>query len=385
MSANSNLASYKTWIEISDRAINQNVRSFRSIMKKGTRLFAVVKSNAYGHGLTLFGGLAAKAGVDGFCVDSVVEGIKLREAGIRQPILVLGPTLPDLFQEAKKRDLTVTVSNFESLAIIKKLRIAPHYHLKIDTGMHRQGFYLKDLPAVIKKIKSFGPKKDFLLAGAYTHFAAAKVIVYPTYTLGQLAIFEKARNIFLEAGFKNMIFHSAATGGALLYPQAHFDLVRIGIGLYGYWPSPESAVQHSLVWKKELRLTPILRWRSRITEIKNLQAGDIVGYDLTEKIKENSRAAIVPIGYWHGFPRSLSGCGEIIIGGRREKILGRVSMDLLTVSLRSKKSGYCQPVTLIGRDGSESLLADELAAKADTTAYELLTRLNPLIKRTEVS
>lgn len=375
------LDGYKTWIEINRRAVQKNVRTFRSILKKKTKLFAVVKSNAYGHGLVVFGKLADQAGVDGFCVDSVVEGIKLRENGIKKPILVLGPTLPILYREAFRQDLTVTVSNFEALKEILKLKSAPSFHLKIDTGMHRQGFFVDDLPVVLKLIGRPISAKGKLLTGAYTHFAAAKDVTYPSYTLGQIEVFQTAKKIIENAGFSNLIFHTSSTGGALLYPQAHFDLVRIGIGLYGHWPSFESSIQHSLIWKKTLKLEPVLSWYGRISEIKKLAAGDFIGYDLTEKIKKASLEAIVPVGYWHGFPRALSSIGEVLIAGRREKILGRVSMDLLSVSLSSSKAKIYDRVVLIGRSDKQFLAAEELASKTGTTVYEFLTRLNPLLIR----
>ncbi|MDP1706554.1 MAG: alanine racemase [bacterium] len=375
------LDGYKTWIEIDNRAVQKNVRTFRSILKKNTKLFAVVKSNAYGHGLVVFGKLADQAGVDGFCVDSVVEGIKLRENGIKKPILVLGPTLPILYREALRWNLTVTVSNFEALREVLKLKSAPYFHLKIDTGMHRQGFYINELSVVLKLIGRPASAKGKLLTGAYTHFAAAKDVTYPSYTLGQIEVFQIAKKTIEDAGFSSLIFHTASTGGALLYPQAHFDLVRIGIGLYGHWPSFESSIQHSLIWKKNLQLEPVLSWYGRISEIKKLAAGDFIGYDLTEKIKKACFEAIVPVGYWHGFPRALSSIGEILIAGRREKILGRVSMDLLSVSLSSPKAKIYDRVVLIGRSDKQFLTAEELAVKTGTTVYEFLTRLNPLLIR----
>lgn len=384
---------YKTWIEISERAVVNNIRAFRSILKKNTKLFAVVKSNAYGHGLIIFSELADKYGVDGFCVDAVVEGKKLRNAGIKKPILVLGPTLPHLYKDAAAHDIAVTISNFDALTELIRSGAKTKFHIKVDTGMHRQGFYVEELNKVLQQVKSQKSphqnkfdagqaKVKSLLCGAYTHFATAKDILYPDYTVMQCEKFIAAKKIFLKNGFKNLVFHAAATGGTVSYPESHFDMVRIGLGLYGYFPTPELAIQHPLMLKKKLTLQPILSWHALVSEVKNLKKGDWVGYDLTEEVKEDTKAAIIPIGYWHGFPRSLSNYGEVLINGKRVRVLGRVSMDLIVVAIPKHvtvKVG--DKVTFIGEDGKERIDAPEVARSARTIQYEFLTRLNPLIKR----
>ena len=248
----------KTWVEIDKKATLSNVGTIRKILKKKTKLYAVVKSNAYGHGLREFS-LIVNSKVDGFCVDSVHEGETLRSVGIKKPILVLGPTLSRFDLDiAVKNNLEITVSTFESLKQISKEKgnpfrhkkgypflSIPCFHIKVDTGMHRQGFFVKDLPKVVRIIKK--NKLGDSLKGVYTHFASAKDIGYPDYTNSQIEEFKYAKKIFEKAGFKNILFHAGATGGAILYPKAHFDMVRIGIGLYGYWPSKESKIQHYLI------------------------------------------------------------------------------------------------------------------------------------------
>lgn len=374
-----NPSQYKTWIELSRRALSDNIKAFRSILKKKTRLYAVVKSNAYGHGLVVFSKLADQSGVDGFCVDSVFEGHKLRANGIHKPILVLGPTLPRLFKEAAADDLTITISGFEALNALKKSRVAVDFHLKIDTGMHRQGFYLRDLPKVIPAL-GWGNS----LKGLYTHFASAKDITYPDYTLRQIGEFNKAGSLFHKAGFRKLTRHAAASGGAILYPRAHFDMARLGIGLYGYWPSKEAEIQHPLIWKKNLALEPVLSWRALVSEVKKLSAGDFVGYDLTERAGRDMKVAIIPIGYWHGYRRMFSGRAPVLINGRRAKVIGRVSMDLIVVGFTGgEKTGIKvgDVATLLGRDKKETITADELASIGGTINYEVLTNINPLIKR----
>ncbi|MDI6734135.1 MAG: alanine racemase [Patescibacteria group bacterium] len=373
---------YKTWIEIDKKSVISNIKTFRLILKPKTKLFAVVKSNAYGHGLILFSGLADKLGVDGFCVDSIIEGRKLRAVGIKKPILCLGPTLPGLFEDAINGKIILTISNLEALSAFAKSGKFTNFHIKIDTGMHRQGFYLNEIPKALRIIKNPKSGLGSFLKGIYTHFAAAKDVTYPSYTLRQLNKFEEANTLFKKAGFKNLLRHAAATGGAILYPQSHFDFVRIGAGLYGFWPTRETKVQHQLVLNRKLMLKPILSWRSVVSEVKDLIPGDLVGYDLTEEITKPVTAAIIPIGYWHGFSRALSGCGRVLINGLSAKVLGRVSMDLLTVALpRGLKAKIGDRVTLIGRDKKEIIRADDLAEITNGISYEVITRLNPLIER----
>lgn len=372
---------FKTWVEIDRRSIAANVRSFRSILKKKTALYAVVKSNAYGHGLTLFAREAARSRVDGFCVDSVIEGQKLRAIGIHTPILVLGPTLQNLFEGAERNGLTVTVSSRDALRALRRSKNVPEFHVKFDTGMHRQGFFVHDAARVARFITS-SPKLLSRVRGVYTHFAAAKDATYPTFTNQQLDYLLSVAKVFRKNGIRKCAVHSAATGGATMFPRSQLDVVRIGIGLYGYWPSPETLVQHPRVLGRELSLAPVLSWKAIVSEVKRLRKGDYVGYDFTERLARDTTALVIPIGYWHGYPRSLSNIGEVLLRGARAKVLGRVSMDSLVVGLpRGIRALPGDVVTLIGSNGGDRIDAAGLGMRGGIIHYELLTRLNPLIER----
>ncbi len=367
--------SLRTWIEVDSRAARKNYDTFRALIGKKVKLWAVVKSNAYGHGLFAFSKLAARFGIDGFCVDSLVEGIALRKDGIKKPILVLGHTLSSLYGEAVKNNITITISNPDALRELTRARNIPMFHIKIDTGMHRQGFYLEEVLRAIKMITAKAAVKA-KLAGIYTHFSSAKDINYPTYTEMQFGKFTKAVKLFEGAGFKNLIKHAAATGGTLVNPKYHLDAVRVGIGLYGLWPSKELEIQLG----DKIKLQPVLSWRTIVSEVKNISAGDYVGYDMAERVIKNMKMAVLPIGYWNGFPRSLSSVGEVLIHGKRARVLGRVSMDLTVVGLdAATRPG--DVVTLIGRDGKDEIFVWDIAQKAGTNSYEFPTRLNPLMER----
>ncbi|MEY4731438.1 MAG: alanine racemase [Candidatus Parcubacteria bacterium] len=370
----------RTWIEIHRDAVQRNIRTFRRLIGPNVKLWSVVKSNAYGHGLYAFTPLAEQAGVDGFCVDSVVEGLSLRRAGVKKPILTLGPTLPPRLIPARKSDIAVSIPTFEALHAISGVKDPPKFHLKIDTGMHRQGFYLHDVPKVVKALTKLRISKSKQLEGVFTHFASAKDLNYPTYTDMQFAQFEKAVAMLRKAGFRRLIRHAAATGGTLIGKNYHLDAVRVGIGLYGLWPSKELEVQLG----SRIRLAPALSWRTAVAEVKRLMPGDYVGYDLTERVRRPTVAAVLPIGYWHGFPRSLSSVGEVLIRGKRARVLGRVSMAMIVVDATDARPRVGDTAIVIGKNGRDELSAADVAARAGTIHYELVTQLNPLMERVVV-
>ncbi|MBI2406090.1 MAG: alanine racemase [Candidatus Harrisonbacteria bacterium] len=368
----------RTWIEIEQSAVFHNVAAMRKFLSPKTQFFAVVKSNAYGHGIFAMPPVLLEAKVDGFCVDSIIEAVAMRERGLTAPILVLGVTLPPLYPLAEKHGITLTMSSRAPLAALAKLKNPPQFHLKIDTGMHRQGFYLDEFPGVIKMLKKSAAGKT--LTGAYTHFASAKDINYPTYTDMQVAAFDQALAMLHDAGWKKLTRHAAATAGALVSKKYHYDLVRVGIGIYGLYPSKELRMQIP-----EADFRPILSWHTIVGEVKTAKKGDYVGYDLVERLRRDSTIAVLPVGYWHGFPRALSGVGEVLVNGKRAKVLGRVSMDMIAVDVTGISCHFGDKATLIGRQGKEEITAEECAAAAGGASYyEYLTRLNPLIERVVV-
>ncbi|HUU39147.1 MAG TPA: alanine racemase, partial [Candidatus Desulfaltia sp.] len=310
-------------------------------------------------------------------VDSIVEAVTLRKKGIRKPILVLGYTLPGRFGDAEKYRVSLTVSSPENLRVLAAF---PNprptcIHLKLDTGMHRQGF----LPSQWEAARALLSKNRgrIQVEGIYTHFASAKDPANRGYTNGQIKEFEKAV-AFFGASANRPIRHASATAGAMNYPVAAYDLARIGIGLMGHWPSVET----KRAWDKRIVLKPALTWRTIISEVKTLKKGLGVGYDLTETLKRDSRVGVCPIGYWHGFPRSLSLVGEVLVRGRRAKVLGTISMDMIVIDLTDAGGARVgDGVTVIGRDGREEVTAYEVARRAGVSHYELLTRLNPLIQK----
>lgn len=342
---------------------------------------AVIKSNAYGHGLVQAAKLLANYQLPvtsyqlWLGVDSITEALRLRKEGIENPIIVLGSTLPSRMAEAADQNIILAISNFESLSALAKLKKKLEFHLKIDTGMHRQGFLPEDVFKLVKRLKLL----KLTPSGVFTHFASAKDAGYPTYTRDQFARFKTAVAQLEKAGYKNLIRHAAASGGAILFPETCLDMVRIGMSLYGYWPSLEAQMATDVA---DISLKPALSWHTLVSEVKKIKKGSYVSYDLTEKVHRDSTIAILPVGYWHGYDRGLSSVGEALVRGKRAKVLGRVCMDMVVVDatgIKGVKVG--DKATLIGRQGKEELWADELALKIGTSQYEFLTRINPLIKR----
>lgn len=368
------IVKYRTWIEISKQAVAHNNKIFRALIGKKVKLLGVIKSNAYGHGLMTIARALAALKVDFLGVDSIAEANKLRKEKIKLPILVLGYTQPENLPIAAAKKIILTVSSFEALNDVSKLNKNISIHLKIDTGMHRQGFFISDINQVLQLLKS-SPKIN--VAGLYTHFAAAKKPDSNHETEKQIAEFKKAVTMIRKI-YPKAVAHAAATAGTLVYPESHFDIVRVGIGMYGLWPSDE--IKKYL--GRRLNLRPILTWKAILSEIKTLEKGAKIGYDYTESVRRTSKVAILPIGYWHGFWRAFSSKAYVLIGGQRCKILGRVSMDMISVDVTNvPKVKVGDEAVLIGKQGREEITADGLAKIAGTSNYEIVTRLNPLIKK----
>ena len=383
----------RTWIEIDERSLFFNLRQFQK-RARPARIMAVIKSNAYGHGLSLVAKLLANGesriqneelrgrGRNSkfliphpplwFGVDSIVEALRLRRDGIKNPILVLGYTLPSRFKDAMRANITITISHLDGLRDIAQSRARPDFHIKFDTGMHRHGFQEDELTKLISNIKKYSLKP----AGAYSHLATADDHAF---SKKQIAVFDRCLEAFHAAGIHPKVIHFNKTEGILFYPRRD-SLMRLGIGLYGYLPQPRRGAHTPRMPKDFVR--PVMAWKTIVSEVKHIRKGEAIGYDLTYRFKHDAIIAVLPIGYWHGYDRGLSNCGEVLIHGKRASVRGRVCMDITmveTTHIPRVKIG--DEVVLIGKQKQESISADEIAAKINTTAYEVLTRINPLIQR----
>jgi len=367
----------RTWIEIDKKAIKHNYDVFRKIIPEKCKMLGVVKSNAYGHNLIEYSKELEKIGIDFLGVDSAVEAIALRREGIKAPILVLGFTLPEMFKELAEKNISIAVSNFETFAELKKIENKIKVHIKVDTGMSRHGFVESEMEKVLQEISK---NKNIITEGLFTHFAMAKNPAFPAYTKTQIGKFNKWKDIFEKNGYKP-ICHAGATAGSLLFKEAHFDMVRIGISLYGIWPSKEAQAY----CEDKIKLKPVLSWKTLVAEVKKMTKGTKIGYDCSETLDKDSIVAVCPVGYWHGLPRALSSIGHVLVAGKRCKILGRVCMDIIMVDITNTKGvKVLDEVVIIGKQGKSEIFADDIANLLDGSTYELLTRINPLIKRSYI-
>ncbi len=376
---NVNIQNLRTWIEVDSNALRHNLRQARKAIGKNTKLMVVVKSNAYGHGLVASATVAVKNGADYLGVDSVDEGIELRKAKIKTSILILGYTLNSRLKECSKLGFEQVVYDrktvLELAKIVKKSRKSTKIHLKIETGTSRQGIQIEELPDFIKLLKKYPQIK---IEGVYTHFADTEN-PKSTYYKKQLDTFSRAVALLADAGFNNCIWHAAASAAIWLYPETHFDMVRLGLSYYGLWPS--GGVKR-IMERRGIALRPALSWKTKIAQIKHLKKGAPIGYDRTEILKKDSVVAVLPVGYWDGYDRKLSRIGEVLVKGKRCKVLGRVCMNMVMADVSGLKNIRIEePATLLGKSGKEEITAEDMAQAIGTINYEVVTRINPLIPR----
>lgn len=376
----------KTWVEISSAALKNNIGIFERAVGKKTQIMAVVKANAYGHGTEQVAEIAQRAGVRWFGVDAVQDGVNLRKAGIRGSILVMGYTPPENLLTAVENDLSFVAYGKEIVSELARLSRAgklknkqAKVHLKIETGTLRQGLYGKDLLAYAKKMSSVAGVK---IQGAYTHFANIEDTTEHTFAASQIKRFKDECDALVKIGVKPELRHTACSAAAILFPQTYFDLIRLGIAMYGLWPSKETKAVAQRSRRNNLDLKPVLSWKSIIAQIKTAPKGAGIGYGLSGHATRQTKIAILPIGYWDGYDRKLSNVANVLVRGSHCKILGRICMNMCMVDVTDVKGAKVgDEVVLLGRQSRENISAEDLAAKVGTINYEIVTRINPLIPR----
>lgn len=369
--------SQKTWVKVSKKNLVSNFKNLSKKIDKNVKKMVVVKSNAYGSGMIETAKTLEKAGADFLGVDSFQEALDLRKAKLKKPVLVLGWTSKEDFNKAVSQNISITISNFKSLRDVLKLNKKVKVHIKADTGLHRQGFTIDKLPEV-KKILLKAKKQNtkVIFEGLYTHLAGAESDKFLPYTKKQIKELNIWENELKEIN-SNFLTHCAASAASIRYPNSQFKMVRFGVSLYGLWASEETKKK-----TKGVTLKPVATWQSIITETKKIKKGSAVGYDCTEKVKRDSVVGVVPIGYWHGYPRLASRKAFVSIKGQRAKVLGNVSMDMIVVDLTGIKNVKQEDVvTLIGKDGKNEISAEEFADYCNTINYEVVTRINSEISR----
>jgi alanine racemase len=357
-----------SFLEIDAERLLENVRFFRQRLGSGTKLMAVVKANAYGHGARLVAPLL-RSRVDWFGVDSLEEAEELSSAGVTEPVLIMGHTEPseaDRVVAGGFRQVLFRRDVAEALSRAAKTKGKPaRVHLKVETGLNRLGVEPVRVAGLVEGLEGLE------VEGVYTHFADVEDPASTLYRR-QLDALRAA-----AASFESALVHALPTAGALLHPAESLGIARVGIGVYGIWPSASTRSGTSAPGA----LLPVLSWKSRLAQVKTVPAGGTVGYDVTFRASTERRIAVVPVGYADGFDRRLSNRGSVLVRGRRAPVLGRVAMNMFMIDVTESGALEGDEVVLLGEQLGASISAEEIAESIGTIAYEVLARLSPRLPR----
>lgn len=366
-----------SYLEISREALRHNISEFQKIVDGHQQLMLVVKANAYGHGLEqVIQATEDLAHV--YQVDDIEELRALRQHTSRRT-LVLGYIQPPDLAEALALDAELALYDTERLELLAAIATPENpakIHLKIDALLGRQGILPSALEPFLQQLKA---TPNVRLSGVYSHFSNLEDTTSHEHALAQIKEYEHAIAIIQEYSFTDFAQHLSSTAGIMVFEgsASSHNLVRLGIGLYGLYPSRQLATQYP-----SIQLQPALRWVSHLAQVKDIPAGFPVGYGLTYAAPRAMRLGIVPQGYSDGFERHLSNQGTVLVDGARCPVIGRIAMNMCMVDLTSAphaKAG--SEVVLLGTQGNETISADEIADTLDTISYEVIARLNPLLPR----
>lgn len=371
-----------TWVEINARKLSGNISTIRKLA--GKRLVAAaVKANGYGHGLELMVDLLRQEKIEYLAVHSREEAERARRRGWKRKILVVGYIpLADL-EVVPELGLELTVYNIETVnrlgKLMEKAGKKAEIHLKVETGTNRQGVEPENIEKIIAAIRKF---PHLHLKGVSTHFANIEDTTDHTYANYQLAEFNKIVTKINSLGLKPPLRHTACSAALLLFENTKFELVRPGIALYGHWPSKETYLSYRLAGGSNSILSPLLTWKTRVIQVKNVPADAFVGYGCTYRTTAPTRLAILPVGYFDGYDRGLSNLAYVLIKGKRAPVRGRICMNLMMVDITDIEGVKLEEeVVLLGEDGKEKITAEQMAAWAGTVNYEILSRINGDIPR----
>jgi alanine racemase len=373
--------------EIDLKALAQNIRELRRITHPKARLMGVVKANGYGHGAIEVAQCALQNGAQILGVARIEEGVQIREAGIKAPVLIFGYTLPTLAADLIEYNLIQSVHTFAAArelskaaaSLGKKLRI----HLKVDTGMGRLGLLVQEFKSkksagvnstVIEETLAIAGMDGLELEGIFTHFASADS-AEKSDAENQLNLFMNYLNRLTKNGLNPPVKHAANSAALIDMPQSHLDMVRPGIAIYGLFPSDE-------VDKKHVSLKPVMAFKARIIQLKKVPAGFKVSYGSTHKTRQPTTIATVPAGYADGLDRRLSSRGQMLVHGQRVPIIGRVCMDLTLLDVgRLENVQMGDEAVIFGQQGDETISVDEIATALNTINYEIVSTITARVPR----
>lgn len=374
-----NHASYRdTWVEISLDAIQRNVKAFKQHIRAGSNLMAVVKADGYGHGAVEVARAAVEAGADYLAVALLDEAIELRDAGITEPLLVLGYTKPAGVKVALENEITLTVFSTDSLNAIaeaaEELQKKAKIHVKIDTGMMRIGIQNKE--AALAFLKSI-PSNQVEVEGIFTHFADADHPDDDTYTRKQFKDFLEITSYLEENGFNIPVKHCCNSAATIAYPEMHMDMCRVGVSIYGLYPS-----EHL---REIIPLTQAMTFKTKPVMLKQVEASQAISYGCTFLTDRPTTVATIPVGYADGFSRSLSNRGSVTTGGKRAPIIGRICMDQSMIDVTDIADvDYDSELVIFGDPGTGAISLGEVADLMNTIHYEVACLIGKRVTRVYV-
>lgn len=376
------LTAHGSWIELSEPALAANIRFFRRLLGRHVILSSVIKGNAYGHGITAFVPMAERCGIRHFSAFSAAEADQvLRCCRPDTAVMIMGHLPDEAVCWAVDRGVSFWV--FDLARLDRAIRAArtvgrpARVHLELETGLNRTGFSGRSLPHVIKRIRSAPESID--VEGACTHFAGAESIGNHVRIESQIAHFQRRLEDLVDNGIHPRLRHAACSAAALNYPETRMDLVRLGIAQYGFWPTAEARMRFWMSRKSRSRRDPLKRvisWKSRVMSLKSVRPGDFVGYGISHQAVRREHLAAVPVGYYHGFSRSLSNLGYVLVKGERAPVRGLVNMNMILVDV-SDISGVRRgsEVVIIGRQGETEISIASFAEMTNYLNYEVLVRI----------
>ncbi len=377
------LTEHPSWLEVSGANLSHNLRLFRQLLSPGCAVAAVVKANAYGHGLAQVVPVLEQLGVEMYAVHSLAEARQVRHLASERPILIMGYLTPQEVASLEDPGFHVLLSSPQVLQALAQrgaeLGLSWPVHLKVDTGTHRQGVAVEDAAAFAHKARDAG----LAVVGVATHFANIEDTTDHSYAFLQLSRFQQAVAAVERVCGALPYVHAACSAATLLFRQTDFSMVRLGISLYGHWPSRETQLSWLLAHGRDgLALKPVLSWRAVVGQTKEVGAREPIGYGLSYRTTRTTLLGVLPVGYAEGYPRAVSNRASVLVRGQRAPVLGRVCMNITMVDLTDVGEAREGDVaTLLGSDGNEAVTAEQLAELAGTINYEILARLSPSLPR----